>query len=178
MSDRRDDEFDEVDVAAAIDEELDADDAPALPAWLESRVVTVGDRDFQIEEPTLDIVLRIVNWIGHLGMRGERIATRMLARALGGARDKPAPDLRAILFGILSGLTVEDLYTLGAAVLQFEERKEGEKWLKEHGLRLSPLIRALFLNVYQSEDLQESLADFFGGMEAVTSLDILEKLNV
>jgi len=141
-----------------LDEENVSAERPAMS--FEDNVVTLGDREFTIEEPTVEITLRILNIIGSLGLRGERHAVAQVMNE---------PTSRAALFGILAVMDVNDLGRFGSAVLQFEDDREGRKWMKElreKGERkiIAPLVKAFFLNWSRSEDLQEALANFYQGV--------------
>jgi len=64
----------------------------------------------------------------------------------------------------------DDLVKLGSAVLQFESDREGRKWLKEHGVKVAPLVKGLMINLKLSTDLVEALQSFFDGIEGVANL--------
>jgi len=148
---------------AAEAETAGADDAEegrkeTLAEFLSDKTVIMGGRTFEIDEPDVGITLRIINAIGRVGLRGERLAARVIK----------SPTSRAAIFGMLAGLQVDDLHHLGAAVLQFENEREGRKWLKDlgpKGLKLAPIVRAFFLNYAQSEDLREALGNFTEGQD-------------
>jgi len=150
----------------AAEEESDA--TPAEPqeqdpyAGFGDNKVIMDGRTFVIEEPDLGAVLGIVRVIGQLLVRGERAALRQLQSI----SRTPNIGMRTVLSGLLASLQVNDLVALGAHLLQFEDAKEGRSWLKEHKMRLNPLVKALFLNLAQSEDLRESIQSFFVGMQA------------
>ena len=139
------------DVDAVVAEEL-AGEESAL-AGFEDDVVTMHGREFVIGEPDIGVTLRILNVIGKLGVRGERAAAKLIQNPTG----------RAAIFGMLAVLSKSDLYALGSAVLQFDDEREGVRWLKENGLKLAPLVKAFFINYAKSEDLRESLQNFFRG---------------
>lgn len=158
-----------VDVDAAVDEELaEAEQESAeegepkrAPREYESNLVTYADREFEIEEPDIGIVLRILKVFGRLAQKGERSAIRELQSI---ARN-PHVSSRMALWGMLSEFSKEDLIALGSAVLQFEDDKAGREWLGSYKLRLAPIIRAFFLNLSQSDDLRDAIDDFFVGLE-------------
>jgi hypothetical protein len=120
-------------------------------------VVQYGEREFILEEPSAGVVLRILNVIGAVAMRAETAAERVMKE----------PTNRAVLFGLLAVLSEDDLIRLGSAVLQFEDDRDGRKWLKSKGVLVAPLVKALFINLRLSKDLMEALRNFFGGVEAV-----------
>lgn len=159
-----------VDVDAALDEEL-ADEKPqSVQADTKAEgygttVVTVDGKDFEIGEPTVDIVLRIIKVFAGLAIRGEKVALRNLADVA----KKPTLSARVVLFGALAAFSTEDVIALGSAVLQFPDDREGRKWLREHKLTLNPILRAFFLNLSQSDDLRESVDSFFVGLEMASS---------
>jgi len=147
----------EVDVAAEAEVIREAKVIKASPL-LDNPVVELGGRTFEIDEPNIGITLRIINVIGRIGVRGEKIASRLVQN----------PSSRAAVFGILAGLNVVDLYDFGSAVLQFEDEKEGRRFMKDlgpKGLKLAPLVKAFFLNYAQSDDLREALANFTMGQD-------------
>lgn len=158
------DDLDDVDVDGFDDESL-PDDEPqdVFPevrssVGFEDEVVRIGGREFAIDEPDIGITLRILKVIGRLFVRGEKVAARVIQN----------PGNRAVIMGMLAALDITDLHALGSAVLQFEDDKTGRKWMKDLGtkdLRLAPLVKAFFLNYAKSEDLRESLANFFVGQE-------------
>jgi len=120
------------------------------------RVIEYHGREFVLVAPSTDIVLRILNTLATLGVRGEAAAVRAMRK----------PTVIGTLFGLLAVLSRNDLARLGSAVLQFEDDGKGRKWIK--GLdnpRVAPLIEALFINVSMSDDLAETLANFFGGVD-------------
>ena len=147
---------------------------PEQPQWAQEHKVTVFGQDFVIGQPSLGITLRIINVLGQVGVRGERVAMRALQSLARGAQTAPTPSSRAALFGMLAALNVEDVIALGSAVLQFEDDREGRGFLRQspegRQLPLSPIIRALWLNVMQSEDLRDSLVDFFDGLRMTESM--------
>jgi hypothetical protein len=130
----------------------------------DENVVRYGDREFELEEPTTGIVLRILNAIGAVAVRAEGMASRLVK----------SPTNRAVLFGLLAVMSENDLARLGSAVLQFEDDRKGRKWIKEQGVKVAPIIDALMVNLRLSEDLVEAVASFFGGIEGLTG--ILDKL--
>lgn len=146
----------------------------ARPEWAQTRTVTVYGRDFLIGPPNVGITLRIINVFGNLGIRGERAAMRVLSTLARGAKEAPSVSGRAALFGMLAALSVEDVIALGSAVLQFDDDMKGRGWLRQapagQQIPLSPLIRALFLNIMQSDDLKAGLADFFDGLRMTEGL--------
>ena len=125
-----------------------------------SNVVVMHDREFVLEEPSVEITLRILNCVGGLAMRAEKAASRAMKN----------PTSRAAMFGLLAVMHKDDLIKLGSAVLQFESDREGRKWIKEHGVKIAPLVKALLINVRLSEDLVEALRAFFDGIEGVGTL--------
>lgn len=131
------------------------------------QIVTMGAEEFTIEEPSLEITMRILNSVGRMALRGERAAETILQN----------PTSRAAIWGLLAVIDVEDLAKLGAALLQFEDEKTGKKFIKglrdSKDLRLAPLVKAFFLNWSQSTDMQEALGNFTAGvleLQAVLSV--------
>ena len=164
----------ETDLGAEDETEAKEKAPPPMPEWAETRTVTVFDRDFVIGQPNLGITLRIINVFGQVGVRGEKVAMRALQSLGKGAQQAPTPSSRAALFGMLAALSVEDVIMLGSAALQFDDDREGRGFLRKapdgQQIPLSPIVRALFLNVMQSEDLRDSLTDFFDGLRMTESL--------
>lgn len=172
----------EIDLDAELEAEGVGEDEPEkalLPEWAETKRVRMYDRDFEIGEPDIGITLRIIRVIGVLGVRGEKSALRALQSLVDKGRPVPEVSWRAHLFGMLASLYEADLIALASAVLQFADDREGRKFLNNpptgHRLTLSPIIRAFWLNIAQSEDLRDALNDFFVGM-GMTS-DLLETLG-
>lgn len=139
--------------------EVESEPIQEEPAAFDDEVVRLGDREFTLEEPSLEVTLRILNVIGRLGLRGERIAAQQIAQG---------PTARAAIWGLLAALAPQDLARFGSAVLQFEDDKNGQKWLKElhkeGKLKVAPLVKAFFINWTKSEDLQEALVNFQVGL--------------
>lgn len=155
--------------------------APSRVLPYETNIVTLGGREFEIDEPDIGITVRIINIIGILLNRGEKTALRSIerlarqAQADGlGASALTQPSTRAVLFGVLAALNVEDLIAFGSTVLQFEDDREGRKWLRSVKLELAPLVRAFWLNVAQGTDLMEALRSFFVGLDVAS--DILPQI--
>lgn len=121
-------------------------------------VVEMGGRAFTIEEPSLDITLRVLNAIGRMALRGEKAAEALLRN----------PSSRTAIWGLLAVVDARDLEKLGSALLQFEDDREGREFIR--GLQatgqlcIAPLIKAFFLNWSLSTDLQEALANFTVGV--------------
>lgn len=187
MTDPRDGQVTELtdeELNEQVSEELESGkDEPKkeLPQWAIDCKVTVYGQDFVIESPNVGITLRIINCFGILGVRGERVAIRLLKSLAAGTQSQTVQvSSRAALFGILAALNLEDMYSLGSAVLQFPEDKKGRAFLRDapegQTLPLSPLIRALFLNLSQSTDLRDAVTDFFDGLGMME--DLLEGLNL
>lgn len=155
-------------------ESAEAEEQENLPAWAKTKVVQVYGRDFPIGEPGIGITLRILRIIGVLAVRGNKAALRSLQSLVDQGRPAPEVSWRAHLFGILASIYEQDLIALGSAVLQFENDRDGRKFLNNppegFKLVLSPIIRAFWLNIAQSEDLRDALNDFFVGMGMTSNL--------
>ena len=170
---------------AEVDAEMEAGEAnrsqeQELPQWAVDRKVTVYGHEFIVEPPTVGITLRIINCFGILGVRGERVVMRALRSLAQGSQQGVSISGRAALFGMLAALNLEDVYALGSAVLQFPDDRKGKVFLRDapegQAIPLSPLIRALFLNLAQSTDLRDALIDFFDGVGMMENL--LDGLNL
>ena len=124
--------------------------------------VVLNGREFHIEEPSVEITLRILKVIGKVAMRAEEAATRAIKN----------PNRRTLLFALLSEVDEQDLINLGSAALQFKDDREGKRWLKENGIKVAPIVDALFLNLKLSTDLVEAVQSFLTGIEGLgTMLD-------
>ena len=117
-------------------------------------VVTLNEREFVLSEPDYDVVLRILNVVGDVGLRAEGKVRAVL--------DKPTDT--ALIFGLLAAMQPDDLLRLGAAVLQFETEEEGVTWLREHGVKIAPIVKAFVINISLSTDLVEALENFIEGI--------------
>lgn len=138
-------------------------------------VVVMHDREFDIRPPDGLIVIRLLQVIAEVGLRAQEKAAAF-GIALFGALQAQAGEggdeeeagvvevdrsrLLPAVFAFLSVLTEDDLLRLGAALLQFADERKGMRWLKENGVALSPLVRALVLTVQQANDLVEAIQSF------------------
>jgi hypothetical protein len=129
-------------------------------------VVVMHGEEFHLEEPSTDVTIRILNVLGMIATRSEAHVQRMIKE----------PSNRAVLLGLLAVISENDLIKLGSAVLQFESDSKGRKWLKEKGVKVAPIIKALMINIGLSDDLVEALRSFFDGIGLVGKA--LEKLNL
>jgi hypothetical protein len=124
-----------------------------------ANVVKYGDREFQLEEPSADHVIGILNAIGAAAVRAESAASRLVKN----------PGGRAVLFGLLAVLSTQDLMRLGSVVLQFpvdsKGKKEAKQFFDEQGIKVAPLVEALMINFRLSRDLVEAIRAFFGGID-------------
>ena len=129
---------------------------------MSENTIVLNEREFQIEEPSVEITLRILKVIGRVAMRAEEAATRVMKN----------PGRRTLLFALLSEVDEQDLINLGSAALQFDDDREGKHWLKENGIKIAPIVDALFLNLKLSTDLVEAIQSFLTGIEGLgTMLD-------
>ena len=151
--------------AELAEEETASEESTPVELSIKDRTVTLAGRDFVIDEPTIGIVVRIIKVFGGILIHGEKVAVRAV-QPLG----KADVSNRAALFGALAAFSERDLVALGSACLQFEDDKDGRKWLESIDLKLAPLVKAFFLNLTQSDDLQESFSAFFDGMEMAGSV--------
>ena len=126
---------------------------------IENTVVLNG-REFHIEEPSVEITLRILKVIGKVAMRAEEAATRVIKN----------PNRWTLLFALLSEVDEADLINLGSAALQFKDDREGKRWLKENGIKVAPIVDALFLNLKLSTDLVEAVQSFLTGIEGLGAM--------
>ncbi|RKY13859.1 MAG: hypothetical protein DRP52_01665 [Planctomycetota bacterium] len=153
-----------------IDEELTSETAPLEPL---NTLVTIGGREFDLDIPSTGIVLRIIRSISKMGMRGERIALRSLS----GIRSSAT--ITMTLFGVFAAMQPADLCEIGAALLQFQDEKEGRKFLKDLGddLKIAPLIKAAFINIELSDDLVEIVQNFFDGLARLQQSNLIASLK-
>lgn len=124
---------------------------------MSENTVTLHERSFELGEPTTAQVIQILNVVGSLAVRSEGAAKRLMVN----------PSNRSVLFGLLAVMSEADLIKLGGTVLQFEDVKEGRKWLREKGIKVAPLIQALFINIKESQDLVDAMGSFIEGFEQV-----------
>lgn len=132
----------------------------SAPVTAKLNTVTLHGREFALREPDFGIVLRLLNVIGDVGLRAD-VKTRA---ALTQVALTGGPDTTALLFGILATMQPQDVLRLGAAVLQFPTEDEGVTWLQEHGVKITPIVRALIINLSLSTDLIEALENFTQGI--------------
>lgn len=126
----------------------------------ENNTVLLSGRSFEIREPSTATVLAILNVIGRVGMRAEKLAMGMVSN----------PSSRAVVFGLLASMTPDDLVKFGIAVLQVGDHDTTtRKFIEEH-LRVAPLIDGFLLNIKLSTDLAESLKSFFAGTTILTGM--------
>lgn len=129
--------------------------------------VTMNGREFTIEPPDAIVTLRLLRVVGKVGARAQKAAERLglalfqAKQAADAEEAQSASDgVNQAMWVLLSVLEEDDLYKLGAALLQFPEERDGVRWLKKNGVQLSPLVRALMLNLEQMDDLLEAVSDF------------------
>jgi len=136
----------------------------------QANVVEYAGRVFELEEPTTDHVIAILNAIGSVAVRAESAASRLVRN----------PGGRAVLFGLLAVMSKQDLMRLGTAVLQFPTDKAGKKeatdFFAKHDVKVAPLVEALMINFRLSGDLVEALQAFFDGIDEMG--EMFESLNV
>lgn len=135
-------------------------------------VVTMHGKEFTIGPPDGVVVLRVLRIVGAVGLRAQNEAAR-LGRALfaaakaGGEGEEVESSISQALWFFLAVLDEDDLYKLGAALLQFPDEHEGVRWLKRNGVLLGPLAKALMLNLQQMDDVMEALANFTGALKGI-----------
>lgn len=136
-----------------------------MPDEVANTTVTVDGREFHLVEPTTGDVLRILNVVGTIAMRAEEQANRLIKN----------PSVRAVLFGLMATIKMDDLKSLATAVFQFPDDRDGKReaaeWFGEHPVKVTPVIEALMINVSLSNnDLGEAIRAFLsgiGGLEAM-----------
>ncbi|MBN2004133.1 MAG: hypothetical protein JXA21_12325 [Anaerolineae bacterium] len=116
--------------------------------------VTLHGREFTLAEPDFGIVLRLLNVIGDVGLRAE-------AKVRNAIMD---PTDMSLIFGLLAAMHLDDALRLGSAALQFPTEEEGVAWLQEHGVKITPIVQALLINVSLSTDLVAALENFTSGI--------------
>lgn len=133
--------------------------------------ILYGEQEFVLGPPSTDVVLRILNVIGSLGVRSERAVTRLIDRLLEeGVEGAAVGSLVGVAFSLLAVLNEADLLRLGSAVLQFEVDREGRQWIREQGVKIKPIIEALFANFRLCGDLAEGLGAFLEGIPGLGPL--------
>lgn len=125
-----------------------------------ANTVTLSGRVFSIHEPSTATVLSILNVVGRVGMRAEKLAASVMSN----------PSSRAVVFGLLAAMTVDDLTKFGIAVLQVDGKDAESCKFIEANLRVAPLVQAFLLNVSLSTDLAEALRSFFAGTTILTGV--------
>lgn len=139
-------------------------------------VVVMHGRAFELGEPSTNVVIRILNVIGSLGVRAGKASGPFTGEAEFTGEGMVAALLSGVVsvaFGLLAVLSEHDLLKLGSAVLQFESDAEGRKWLLENGLQVTPLIQALFINIRLSSDLVQAVQAFLAGTEGLSGITTL-----
>lgn len=132
-------------------------------------VVTMHDKDFEIKPPDGLIMLRVLKVVADVGQRAEaqakqlgvlifnRVAQQVEGQEQGGLFNDET--VRSV-FLFLSVLEEDDLLRLGSALLQFPDEAYGMRWLRKHGVKLTPLVHALMHNLEQVDDLVEAIRVF------------------
>lgn len=127
--------------------------------------LTLADREFQIGEPNVLHLTRMLSVIGRVGARAEKVTTELgqglLRQVLPDNAESPPPaPLTASLFPFLAVLTPEDLLILLAALLQFDNEPEGVRWLQKHPPQLGDVVQILSLNLQYAEGITAALQNF------------------
>jgi hypothetical protein len=152
-----------------------SDDDVEVDEELETFVVEYGGRDFPIDEPDVETIIRVLNFMGTVATRAERFKTANFQQAMRAAAEGNYDLLRLELYSLASVLQINDVMQLTAIVLYGGGRQnetEGMKFLSQlqredpKSIRLAPLIKAFDYRLRQSEDLREALKNFRGASRA------------
>jgi len=154
-------------------------------------VVLMHDKEFAIGPPDGLIVLRTLRILSRVIQRAEAEAKtigleifKQVAKEAAEGEETPAgpmglsDDLLQKILVFVSILEDQDLLKLGSALLQFKDESYGVRWLKKHGVKLAPLMKALVLNLRQLDDVVEALRVFMPtltGLRMMTSLSTAAK---
>ncbi len=117
----------------------------AVPA---PSTVTVGGRDFVIGHPTIELYIRVIQFVTRLYSQGYQAAVLGLG-VMAKAMASDMSDTFVILKGI-EALKPEDVLSLSALLLQVPEA-EGVAFIREHGWDPGWFIEALAVNAEQIE---------------------------
>lgn len=141
---------------------------------MDENTIVMHGREFHLETPSVGVTIRILNCIGSLGARATRqgIGVSIDGFGLEEMIGALVNGVAGVAFGLMSVLTEHDLLKLGSAVLQFEDDREGRQWLMTNGLLITPIVKALMINVRLSYDLREAIPAFFDGIAP-----LIEKLS-
>jgi hypothetical protein len=131
--------------------------------------VVYGDREFLIEEPNTETVIRLLNVVGAIGMRTEHYLGSNLKglfnQVVGGKNVAASPPVEAMLFALLAVLGMNDIQRIGAIALfgggKIAEDR-GLAFFKELGpdrIKIAPIVKALAYRVSLSTDLMEALGN-------------------
>ena len=146
---------------------------------VETFVVTYGGVDFAIDEPDVETIIRVLNFMGTIATRAERFKNANFQQALKAAVEGNYDLIRLELYSFASVLQLNDIMQLTAIVLYGggkQPETEGMKFLSQlqredpKSIRLAPLIKAFDYRLRQSEDLREALKNFRGASRAWTRL--------
>lgn len=113
-------------------------------------IIVMNGEEFEIGEPDVFHMIRLTKVLGHLGLRSEKLINRFA--------DSPSDN--ATIFSVLAALSESDLRKVAAAVFQFDDEREGIRYFKEHGLKLTPLTQAIVLNIEQADDVATAFEVF------------------
>jgi hypothetical protein len=128
--------------------------------------IEMNGRRFEIAPPDGLIVIRTLKIIAEVLVRTEEASQELGASLAKSAMDvaegkKDGLQLTQVLT-LLSVLEEDDLLRLGSALLQFRNEREGVRWLQDTGVRLTPLMQALNLNLKQCDDIVDAIEVFTG----------------
>lgn len=136
------------------------------------RIVRMHDKDFKIEPPDGLILLRILKVLSRIVQRADgegkelgvqlfgKVAAKVTEPKESASESLVSEDLVAKVLLVVSASSEDDLLKLGSALLQFPDEAYGVRWLKKHGIKLAPLMRALVLTLEQLDDVVEALRVF------------------
>jgi hypothetical protein len=151
--------------------------------FTETTIIQYEGHEFNLSKPSVGIVLRILRVAARLGKDVRaRVARAVYATILEGQMVNAGSGVGLgialgavldVLLEVLAELREEDLLKLGAATLQFKDDSEGQDFIREHGIKLTPISKALVFNVQhiaRDEDLREAVRVFVGGLQDVLGI--------
>ncbi len=141
-----------------------------------TNIVTMNGRDFEIGAPDALTLLRALKVVGRVVQRAEADAKAIglaLFDAVSGSKKKKGAqedNLAQIVFLFIAVLEEDDLLKFAAAMLQFKDEAEGVAWLRETGVRLTPLVQAVMKNLNQLDDVIGALQVFTPSLSGLLAL--------
>ena len=113
-------------------------------------IVEINGDEFEIGEPDVFHVLRVAKVLANLGLRSENLINRLVE----------SPSDNATIMAVLASLSESDVYKVAAAAFQFDDEREGVRYFKKEGLKLTPLVQAIMLNLNKADDIATAFEVF------------------